>query len=90
MNFYVLILRLFHIIPGIFWVGGSLILTLFLAPTVRATAPEGGKVMGHMVLKTSFVRAVSAAAGLTVHSGILLYLHDLGSFGGAAWISAGL
>jgi len=89
MNFYVLILRLFHIVPGIFWVGSALMLTLFLSPSVRATAPEGGKVLGHLVLKTGFIRAMSAAAGSVVLSGILLYLHDLGSFGGAAWISAG-
>jgi uncharacterized membrane protein len=89
MNLYVLILRLFHIVPGIFWVGGAFLLTLYLAPSVRAAGPDGGKVMGHLVLKTGFSRAMSAAAGLTVLAGILLYLHDLGNLGGAAWITAG-
>lgn len=89
MNFYVLILRLFHIVPGVFWVGSALLFTLFLAPTVRATAPDGPKVMGHLVQKTSLSRVISAAAGLNILSGVLLYLHDLSSFGGGSWISAG-
>ena len=38
MNYVLLILRIIHIVAGIFWVGGALMMTFFIGPTAAATA----------------------------------------------------
>lgn len=74
MNVYLLIvLRLIHVLSGVFWAGGAFALTGFVGPAVNQAGPEGGKVMQRLVLGTRWVVAVSAAAGLAVLSGLILY-----------------
>jgi uncharacterized membrane protein len=74
MNVYLLIvLRLIHVLGGVFWAGGAFALTGFIAPAVNQSGPEGGKVMQRLVLGTRWVTAVSAAAGLAVLTGLILY-----------------
>jgi uncharacterized membrane protein len=75
-----LILRETHIFAGIFWAGSSFLLTAFLGPSVQATAPEGGKVMQHLLVKTRFIAAISVAATLSAASGVWLYIRESGNF----------
>jgi uncharacterized membrane protein len=49
-----IILRLIHILAGIFWVGTAFLLAGFLAPTLRATGSEGGRFMRHLMQQRSF------------------------------------
>lgn len=86
---YLIVLRFTHIVLGAFWVGAGLFLALFLAPAVKASGPDGGKVMGRLVLGTRWTAAIGAAAGLTVLSGILLYVRDWLAFGGMSWVTSG-
>lgn len=78
MDFYVLLLRIIHIVGGAFWAGAAFLLTGFVAPAVNKAGPEGGKFMQTFVLKTRYVVIVAVAAGLTVLAGLLLYLRKLG------------
>ncbi len=45
------LLRLIHILAGIFWVGAILLIAGFLLPTSRATGREGARFMQHLMLK---------------------------------------
>ncbi len=38
MTYFIWLLRIIHIVGGIFWVGGTLTMAFFIAPTVGATA----------------------------------------------------
>lgn len=81
-----LVLRLFHIFSGVFWIGATFFLVGFLGPSVRATAPEGGKVMQHMLARTRFMTAIALSSSLTAITGIWMYGRDSGGFQ-MAWIT---
>jgi uncharacterized membrane protein len=68
-----LLLRLIHILAGVFWAGSAFILAGFLIPTVRETGAEGGRFMGHLVTRRRLPVFVGIAMLLTVLSGLIMY-----------------
>ncbi len=88
MNIVTLILRLIHIFGGVFWVGASLMMSYFVAPTAGATAENGQKFIQHLIGRTRFSTMMAAAGGSAVLAGILLYLIDSGGFA-SAWMKSG-
>jgi uncharacterized membrane protein len=83
-----IVLRLFHILAGLFWVGGMVTLTAFLVPAVRASGPGAGKVMIELMLKRKFRIWLTSAMGLTILSGILM-MWRLDVVTHHAWIRTG-
>jgi len=88
MHIVTLILRLIHIFGGVFWVGASLMMSYFVAPTAVATAENGQKFIQHLIGRTRFSTMMAAAGGSAVLAGILLYLIDSGGFT-SAWMTSG-
>jgi uncharacterized membrane protein len=88
MNYLVIALRIIHIVAGIIWVGGTLIMTFFIGPTIGATAEAGQKFVGHLMNNLKFSNRMSAAAGLTILAGFILYWIDSSGFT-SAWMSSG-
>jgi uncharacterized membrane protein len=84
----VLLLRLFHIGSGVFWVGGILLFARFLFPTARALGPAAGPVMDHMNRVLKLPNALLGAAIVNILSGVMLYWRDSGGFQGA-WMRTG-
>lgn len=72
MNIYMIVLRLIHILSGVFWVGAAWMLAGFIQPTARAVGPDAAKFMQRLMQSRLSV-LISAAAILTVLSGFLLY-----------------
>ena len=68
-----IVLRLIHILGGIFWVGAMILLAAFLLPTVRATGREGGRFMQTLMQQQHLQLYLGVAALLTVLSGITMY-----------------
>src|SRR4051812_34855222 len=68
-----IILRLIHILGGIFWAGAMILLAGFLIPTVRSTGREGGRFMQTLMQQQRLQFYLGLAAGLTVLSGITMY-----------------
>lgn len=88
MNYLVLVLRLIHILAGVFWVGGNLIFAFFVSPAVAATGEAGQKVMAHLVNKARLSARISVSAVLTVIAGGWLY--DIDSQGlTSGWRTSG-
>jgi uncharacterized membrane protein len=79
-----LLLRIIHIGAGVFWVGGTLIMAFFIGPAVGATGEAGQKFVGHLMNNLKFSNRMSAAAGLTILAGFILYWLDARA--GAAWV----
>jgi hypothetical protein len=69
----VIVLRLIHILGGIFWVGSTVVLARFLLPSLRAVGPSGGAFMREIGQVRKLPVYLNAAAGLTILSGIGLY-----------------
>jgi uncharacterized membrane protein len=87
MIYLIWLLRIIHIVAGVFWVGGTLILTFFIAPTIGATGESGQKFVGHLMNNLKFSNRMSAAAGLTILAGLILF--GLDARAGSAWLRSG-
>jgi uncharacterized membrane protein len=68
-----LLLRLVHILAGIFWVGAAFLIAGFLIPTLRATGRDGGRFMQHLMQQKKLPIFLAVAMLLTVLSGFTLY-----------------
>jgi uncharacterized membrane protein len=88
MTYLIWLLRIIHILAGIFWVGGALMMAFFIGPAVGATAEAGQKFVGHLMGNLKFTNRISAAAGLTILAGFILYWIDSDGFT-SAWMTSG-
>jgi uncharacterized membrane protein len=80
MDTYMILLRLVHIVTGIFWVGSDLLMVFFVEPTVVALGPSGGAFMQRLTKNTRYAQAMPISALLTVVTGILLFSRVSGDF----------
>ena len=87
MNILLIALRILHIIAGILWAGGALHFFLFIGPTVKATAPDSQKFMGHLLTQKRWSQFMSAMSVLTILAGGALY-YRLGSVNWG-WVTTG-
>jgi len=71
---WMVILRLIHIVAGVFWAGGAFFLVSFVSPAVEATGAEGRKFIQQMSLKSGMSNAMAGMATLTALSGIIMYI----------------
>lgn len=79
----VLVLRLVHVVLGVFWAGAMIFLALFLVPAVRDAGPDGAKVMAALQ-RRRLLDVMPAVALLTILSGVWLYWIGSGGFASAA------
>lgn len=66
-------LKVLHVFAGVLWMGGAIMLVFFIAPAIRATAPAGGVVMGHLSAKLKLPTVLNIAAWLTTLCGLALF-----------------
>jgi len=84
-----ILLRLIHILFGVFWAGTAIFNAVFLLPAVRALGPAGGPVMQEIAGKRKLPVYFLVAGLLTVLSGFGLYWHDSQGFTNGFMRSAG-
>lgn len=85
----ILLLRIVHLVMGVFWVGAVLLVAGFLEPTARALGPDASKFIQHLMRQKQLSKHITGAAVLTVLSGIWLYW-ILSSGFQMAWITSGM
>ena len=88
MNVFMIVLRLIHILSGVFWVGGAMISYFFLSPAVAATGAAGQQMMGYIVNKGRMTMRLTIAATLTVLAGAVLFWIDSHGLSSAWTVSA--
>lgn len=71
MQAELLVLRLVHVLGGIFWVGSALFMAIFLFPALASAGPAAGQVMGAMQRRRIFT-VLPVVAVLTLLSGVRL------------------
>jgi uncharacterized membrane protein len=71
MTSELLVLRVVHILGGIFWVGGALFSTLFLVPALSTIGPAAGQVFAALQ-KRKLMTTMFTASVLTILSGLRL------------------
>jgi uncharacterized membrane protein len=75
----VLLMRLLHILTGIFWVGTMMFNTAFLFPALKDTGPDGAKV-GMALTNRRFPVIMPIVALVTILSGLWLFWSVSGGF----------
>ena len=80
MDIYLIVLRIVHILGGVFWVGSAIVFFFFLEPTANALGPQAQPFMKQLFDKRRFAMYIAAANVLVVLSGVLLYWRDSGGF----------
>jgi uncharacterized membrane protein len=79
MNTVTLVLRVIHILCGVYWAGTLFFLSTMLQPAVAEAGPEGGKVV-QALTRRRLLDIVPGMAILTIISGIELYRRASGGF----------
>ena len=79
----VLILRLLHVVGGVFWVGSVAVMAWFLLPAQRAAGREGGELVQQVLVGRRMGMWTGIAMGLTLLSGIWMFARYASSTEGA-------
>jgi uncharacterized membrane protein len=82
------VLRIIHIVAGVFWVGSAIFVASILLPTLQAVGPSAGPVMEHLVQVRRLPLRMMGAMILVILSGIALYWKDSAGFQ-SAWMRSG-
>jgi uncharacterized membrane protein len=83
-----IILRLIHILAGIFWVGSAFLMAGFLVPAVQQTGREGGRFIQHLMLQRKLPIFLGIAMLLTILSGLTMYARMAAATQGS-WAGSG-
>jgi hypothetical protein len=74
----VFVLRLLHIVSGVFWAGAIFFFVTYVEPAVRATGADGAKVLVHMFLRR-YLTVLPVIAAVTILSGVwLMWITSMG------------
>jgi uncharacterized membrane protein len=86
MNALAIVLRLIHILGGVYWAGTMFFFVTFLEPSLRALGPDGGKVMIKF-FERGYLKLLPSVAVVTMLSGLwLLWIASAGF--DSAWIGS--
>ena len=88
MNVYLIVLRIVHILGGVFWVGAAMTFFFFIEPTARTLGRQAQPFMKQMLGVRRLPIYILTAHLLVVLSGILLYWRDSSGFR-LDWITTG-
>jgi hypothetical protein len=67
-----LLMRILHVVVGVFWAGTLIFVATFLMPSVRDAGPDGGKVM-LALMRRGYMNVLPVVALVTLVSGFWLY-----------------
>jgi uncharacterized membrane protein len=76
----VIVLRALHILGGVCWAGGVILMYGFVVPSVRATQPESGRFMQHFAGKSGISMFMMSASLACVLAGLALFAPISGTF----------
>ncbi len=86
---YLIVLRLLHIVAGVFWAGTTFFMIGFMNPALRMAGPGGQDYMRALTQRTRLSLMMTGTGVATTLAGILLYLHDSGYFR-SNWLVSGM
>ena len=90
-RYLMILLRLFHILGGVFWVGSVAALAWFVYPSQTVLGENSGKFMQELMLKQKLSNWIGIAMILTVLSGLAMYIRlSMVSNGGFASSRTGM
>jgi uncharacterized membrane protein len=89
MDPVMLVLRTFHVIGGVLWVGSAFLFVAFIGPTAVELGPKAGPFMSGLIKQRKGARFITGVALTTVIAGWLMWLVDLSRYGGVTeWVGS--
>ena len=76
------LMRLVHILAGIFWVGATLFLAGFLVPAIQAVGPSARPVMSRLMQQRRLQLWINISMTLAILAGLVLFAMDSKASGG--------
>lgn len=73
MDILIIVLRATHILGGIFWAGGMILMQAFVLPSVNATRPESARFVQHLIGKRNLPLWMTIASWAAVLGGLGLF-----------------
>ena len=68
-----IVLRVIHIVAGVFWAGTVMVMAWFVLPASQAMGQPGGAFMQQLMFRQRLRVFVGVAMGLTILSGLAMY-----------------
>lgn len=87
MDVYMVVLRIVHVLAGVFWVGAGVTTFFFVQPAAREMGPAAGPFMTHLAERKRLPEVMLGASGLTILAGLLMYWQVSDGFD-ADWIGS--
>ncbi|MGH2626133.1 MAG: hypothetical protein ACRDHY_05730 [Anaerolineales bacterium] len=88
MDWTMIVLRTLHILGGVFWAGTAFLLVSVIEPAMRDLGAEAGKFMQRLADRGRMSVYTSAAAGINVLTGLVMYERVSGGYS-EAWLMTG-
>ena len=82
MTSLMILLRLVHVLAGIFWVGATIFLAAFLLPASRAVGPAAGPLISQLMERRRLQFWINVSMTLAILAGFALYAIDSRLSGG--------
>lgn len=82
------VVRFIHIVCAVGWVSIAIFVTFIARPAMNTAGAEAGKLSNWLFGKGQIGTVMSAASGLTILSGIYLYLNNSNLFRNADWLAS--
>jgi hypothetical protein len=76
----IVVLRLLHVLPAIFWVGGSLLVHGHVLPTAKRLGPDAVKFMQSLVTDSRMSLALTISGWIATVAGAILFVFVSGRF----------
>ncbi len=92
-SFLMIVLRFFHIVAGVLWVGSTFLFVGFIGPSAAEVGPSAGPLLSVVVKKRKVAKMISILGMVTVTAGWLMWIknaNDYGSIGDWVGTSFGL
>ena len=76
-----IILRFFHIVAGVLWVGSAFLFVGFIGPSAAEVGPSAGPLLSVAVKKRKVAKVISILGMVTVTAGWLIWLRNANEYG---------
>jgi uncharacterized membrane protein len=82
------VVRFLHIVAGIVWAGGAILMNLVIGPAIAASGDTGRQFAGHLMTRTALPKVMLGSGLVTVLAGAYLYGVNSNWFQ-SAWMMSG-
>jgi hypothetical protein len=79
---FMIVFRFVHIVSGVLWVGSAFLFVAVIGPSAAEVGPAAGPLLTVAVKKRKVVKIITGLGGTTVLAGWIMWLHDMGAYGG--------